>query len=182
MDAGLAAISGALAAAVATVGAAFAAGWAQREGVQLTIRAEDRKDLRLPRFEAYLSLLTHATNLRRLAAQGVTDESTVLDAMQAEVDAIEKLWPTVALRGPADVATHAEEINNGAQSLYAFYRMAVEGTAGKPAREARTLNALLNVLKESTDSFKSSAQKALYGEETRERQRHHYPFTARPRI
>ncbi|MFF4738266.1 hypothetical protein ACFY2W_20640 [Streptomyces sp. NPDC001262] len=182
MDAGLAAVSGALAAAVATVGAAFAAGWAQREGMQLTIRAEDRKDLRRPRFEVYLSLFTHATNLHRMAALGESDRSTILEAMQAEVDNIEKLWPTVALRGPEDVATHAEEINNRAQSLYTFYRMAIEGTAGKPAHEARTLNALLNVLKESTDSFKAAAQKALYGDETPDRRRRHHPFIARPRM
>ncbi|MGW7548452.1 hypothetical protein ACWGKQ_46160 [Streptomyces sp. NPDC054770] len=66
MDAGLAAVLGALAGAVATTGAAFAAGWSAREQAKFAARAEHKRQRREPREKAYKAFLSEAIALREL--------------------------------------------------------------------------------------------------------------------
>jgi hypothetical protein len=166
MDAGLAAVSGAIAGAVATVGAAFVNGWTQRQGTLLTIKAADRKDLREPRLDAYGTFLSCVTNLLRLAKHGEGDRVRTLKAMQAAVDRLDELYPIIAMRSPRDVRDHAERINAGAKDLYDFYfNTEFKDGAGDSARgaadEALKLDFYMRLLHKSRDEFLDAAQKVL---------------------
>lgn len=54
---------GALAGSVATIGAALATGWAQREGARITARSEHRRQRLEPRTAIYKEFISHATQL-----------------------------------------------------------------------------------------------------------------------
>ncbi|MEJ8647337.1 hypothetical protein WKI65_04460 [Streptomyces sp. MS1.AVA.3] len=63
MDAGTAAVLGALAGSIATIGAALATGWAQREGARITARSEHRRERREPRHDIYKEFISEANQL-----------------------------------------------------------------------------------------------------------------------
>jgi hypothetical protein len=66
MDAGLAAVLGALAGAVATTGAAFATGWATREQAKIAARGEHRRQRRDARHGVYKEFISTASELRKV--------------------------------------------------------------------------------------------------------------------
>ncbi|MFI0262081.1 hypothetical protein ACH4OW_23925 [Streptomyces sp. NPDC017056] len=65
MDAGLAAVLGALAGSVATIGAALATGWSQREAARIAARAEHRRQQRDKRHDVYREFITAAAKFTR---------------------------------------------------------------------------------------------------------------------
>ncbi|MFJ7112660.1 hypothetical protein ACIQW4_05640 [Streptomyces albogriseolus] len=68
MDAGLAAVLGALAGAVATTAAALATGWSAREQAKITARGEHRRQRRDARQAVYEEFITTAAAQERHAA------------------------------------------------------------------------------------------------------------------
>ncbi|MGI5511134.1 hypothetical protein [Streptomyces sp. CA-106131] len=124
MDAGTAAVLGALAGSVATIGAALATGWAQREGARITARSEHRRQRREPRHGAYKAFIAEASGFRDYV--GVfTVSYTVFPYDRVDVmfsgrceelaDAVREKWVDVALAGPkklADIATSLERLSN----------------------------------------------------------------------
>ncbi|MFJ7340136.1 hypothetical protein ACIQU3_07485 [Streptomyces sp. NPDC101110] len=119
MDAGLAAVLGALTGSVATIGAALATGWAQREGARITARSEHRRQRLEPRTAIYKEFVSHANTIQGIASRFIVDPEAIdLDAINEDVlrgvtsaaHGIEKAWADVALAGPESVATCAGEI------------------------------------------------------------------------
>lgn len=69
MDAGVAAVLGALAGAVATTGAAFATGWSAREQAKIAARGEHRRQRRDSRQEVYEEFISTASAQEAHAAR-----------------------------------------------------------------------------------------------------------------
>jgi hypothetical protein len=116
MDAGLAAVLGALAGSVATIGAALATGWAQRESVRITARSEHRRERREPRQTVYGEFISLLFELRNVVAPlaVVTDDGFTDQVNQIPVDQCVNLADRivgksidVALSGPAEVTRRA---------------------------------------------------------------------------
>ncbi|MFF5538797.1 hypothetical protein ACFY71_41240 [Streptomyces cinerochromogenes] len=114
MDAGIAAVCGALAGAVATTGAAIATGWAQREAARIAARVEHRKDRRQPRYDAYRKFIDAVSSLvetPRIATGPV-------DRRVAEVrKEIKESWLTISVLGPGDAQRSASRVRKKA-TLY----------------------------------------------------------------
>jgi hypothetical protein len=109
MDAGLAAVLGAMAGSVATIGAAFATGWSQREGAKIAARVEHRKDRRQPRYDAYREFIDAVSVLRDIPqAPAENIEQRVHEAGAR----IKEAWLTVSLLGPESVQNVATSIRN----------------------------------------------------------------------
>ncbi|MFF3774321.1 hypothetical protein [Streptomyces sp. NPDC002232] len=126
MDAGLAAVLGALAGSVATIGAAMTTGWAQREGVRITARAEHRKERREPRHGAYRDFIAVASRMNdHVAILTVSYESfpseRIDEAFSARceeaADAVKEKWVEVALAGPKGIAETASKLERLGNAL-----------------------------------------------------------------
>ncbi|MGW8975135.1 hypothetical protein [Streptomyces platensis] len=74
MDAGIAAICGALAGSVGTIGAGLAAGWAQRESARIAARADHRRERSQQRYDSYKDLLIASSLLVENTARSVMDD------------------------------------------------------------------------------------------------------------
>lgn len=128
MDAGLAAVLGALAGSVATIGAALATGWAQREGVRITARSEHRRARREPRHDIYRQFISEAKPLGLHAgvysALGSTlmpdyfTEERIRQAREASRGINDKATE-VALAGPRKITESALKIARLASRLTA---------------------------------------------------------------
>ncbi|MGP3999603.1 hypothetical protein [Streptomyces sp. 8N706] len=98
MDAGVAAVLGALAGAVATTGAALATGWAAQEQAKITARGEHRRQRRDSRQVVYEEFITTASAQEAHAARFFlapvpTDEEGLNLALRGSRNAdIEALW------------------------------------------------------------------------------------------
>ncbi|MGW2749124.1 hypothetical protein [Streptomyces sp. NPDC001450] len=131
MDAGLAAVLGALAGSVATIGAAFATGWATREQAKIAARSEHRRQRIEPRHDVYREFLTAVAALEEHTSELRTDSDLVppgvrlgpdvdsaflerTNQLAAEVKAI---WLRVALIGPERVAEEAATSEAACSSL-----------------------------------------------------------------
>ncbi|MFI8834029.1 hypothetical protein ACIGPN_23780 [Streptomyces afghaniensis] len=117
MDAGLAAVLGALAGSVATIGAALATGWAQREEARIAARAEHRRERREPRLEAYRAFISATSDLReqstfftvRDLVPDDLDEVTT-DLLFQAVSGMKESALEVSLAGPRRVSKEAIKI------------------------------------------------------------------------
>ncbi|MEU8849050.1 hypothetical protein AB0C70_23000 [Streptomyces sp. NPDC048564] len=131
MDAGLAAVLGALAGAVATTGAAFATGWSAREQAKITARAEHRRQRRDARQAVYEELInavemlieaTRSVDLGVTASRANQEQSYFIPDMK-EVKSLEKsvrkIATKVTLAGPASISEMVEELRGIARSLAA---------------------------------------------------------------
>ncbi|MEU5268062.1 hypothetical protein AB0G77_05815 [Streptomyces hygroscopicus] len=98
MDAGVAAVLGALAGAVATTGAALATGWSAREQAKITARGEHRRQRRDSRQAVYEEFITTASAQEAHAARFFlapvpTDEQGLDLALRGSGNAdTETLW------------------------------------------------------------------------------------------
>lgn len=126
MDAGTAAVLGALAGSVATIGAALATGWAQREGARIVARSEHRRQRREPRNGAYKSFITAASQMSdQVGIFTVSyeafpyDRIDVLFAARCEeaADRVKSTWVDVALAGPKEVTEIASRIDRLSNAL-----------------------------------------------------------------
>ncbi|MET8181962.1 hypothetical protein [Streptomyces sp. NPDC005336] len=123
MDSGIAAVLGALAGSVATIGAAMATGWAQRETARLTARAEHQRQRREPRHGIYKDFVSHGAQLRDqleifkdfdLYPNSLADET--VQRCNDTARALQDKWLEVGLVGPSDAATIGKEIEQAARS------------------------------------------------------------------
>ncbi|MFF6808824.1 hypothetical protein ACFZAG_02850 [Streptomyces sp. NPDC012403] len=118
MDAGTAAVLGALVGSVATIGAALATGWAQREGVRITARSEHRRERREPRQGAYQEFISSALSLHSQIHVFAGEAELVPEAISSDeysqfhalASAVEQKSITVALAGPREVTEAALKI------------------------------------------------------------------------
>lgn len=154
MDAGLAAVLGAGAGALATTGAALATGWASREQAKITARAEHRRQRREPRREIYKQFIDAAstaewymTMLPLLIATANVgeplEEPSAADHAQhcrTLADDVRKAWLDVVLAGPAEVAQAASEIEECCRKLSISANSFAEGDASSSLeRDCREL-------------------------------------------
>jgi hypothetical protein len=149
MDAGLAAVLGALAGSVATIGAALATGWAQREGARIAARAEHRRERRQPRHDIYRDLLEVATTFHgsirhyeffeaEVPADLSLREEDMPDLWQKHV-AVKKAAIEVALAGPKEVSDVAMRLANWSEQSF-MYVSALTGLHPSQAADQRTWN------------------------------------------
>ncbi|WP_328408809.1 hypothetical protein OG542_05835 [Streptomyces violaceus] len=119
MDAGLAAVLGALAGAVATTGAAFATGWATREQAKIAARAEHRRQRRDARQAVYEDFINAIDELHQKTSLIEETHSVELSPQQAGSlsDSIGKLCTKVMLAGPAHISKRASAIRLHATGL-----------------------------------------------------------------
>ncbi|MGW3588194.1 hypothetical protein [Streptomyces fungicidicus] len=121
MDAGLAAVLGALAGAVATTGAAFATGWSTREQAKITARAEHRRQRRDARQAVYEEFM-EATDAMIYAIpiavgpdpKPLSEVTAMRDIASARHIAIRSLRTKIQLAGPTSVANAASKVTTTA--------------------------------------------------------------------
>lgn len=130
MDAGLAAVCGALAGAVATTGAAFATGWWQRENVLIAARAEHRRQRREPRSDVYKTFVAAVVETRDAAGAGPMGDGITISQFGPErftrdyatqinerVNRVREAWLNVAISGPDDLAALATSMDDKCAGL-----------------------------------------------------------------
>ncbi|MFH8837333.1 hypothetical protein [Streptomyces sp. NPDC017868] len=119
MDAGIAAIGGALVGAVAALGTAALATWAQRANAQATVRSEHQKELRHPRREAYGRLIPVGMQLAERAAGDFIwiEDAARSDALELK-GPIDESWLEISLLGPPLVASSATEVHRHAHVVF----------------------------------------------------------------
>ncbi|WP_217549584.1 hypothetical protein [Streptomyces sp. GbtcB6] len=88
MDAGTAAVLGALAGSLATIGAALATGWAQREGARIAARAEHRRERREPRLAAYKEFISVASEFREQSTFLAVSDFILEELDEARADSL----------------------------------------------------------------------------------------------
>ncbi|MET7869597.1 hypothetical protein [Streptomyces cyaneofuscatus] len=120
MDAGLAAVLGALAGAVGAVGGAWMTSRGQWKSARLAARAEHKRQRREPRSEVYATFLNSSnqlldawTPIQRIS--DVTSERRTL--VYEAADSIDDAYSAVALSGPEEVSNIAEQIRDHAAQL-----------------------------------------------------------------
>ncbi|WP_158751344.1 hypothetical protein [Streptomyces bicolor] len=183
MDAGLAAVLGALAGAVATTGAAFATGWSAREQAKIAARGEHRRQRRDARHTVYEEFIAtvgeqmaHAAPLfeedppedgdelgRHFQSSGVRDTTSLLGDCYRLHNNVMKTLTKVQLAGPKDVTTTARRVCNHSFAL----ATSLASIVGTPYRVdfLRTAfqhaNDRLQKLDMAVDAFIEAAQTAL---------------------
>ncbi|WP_128380239.1 hypothetical protein [Streptomyces cavernae] len=124
MDAGLAAVLGAVAGALATTGAALATGWAMREQAKITARAEHRRQRREPRSDIYKRFIDAARDMEHHTRPGSLidqpeDDPEVMDHYAVRLGEtayqVREAWIEVALAGPSAVEKIASQIDQCSQ-------------------------------------------------------------------
>ncbi|GEC10463.1 hypothetical protein SSP24_81180 [Streptomyces spinoverrucosus] len=123
MDAGLAAVCGALAGSVATIGAALATGWSQRETARISARAEHQRQRHEARHAAYKALIS-ATQTLNSVTRGMRHDPQLRDftpeiaeACAAAESDIKEVWLEVVLAGPQNAARAANAIMHSANVM-----------------------------------------------------------------
>ncbi|MGP4002497.1 hypothetical protein [Streptomyces sp. 8N706] len=170
MDAGMAAVLGATAGALATTGAAIATGWASREQAKIAARAEHRRQRREPRQEIYKRFIGAANNAEwHFAALPLLIAAFDRDELEAQerigrfsemTDSIQETWLDVVLAGPAEIAQTASAIKDACQSLTICAHAFSEGGHAKSILE-RDARAFSKELSESLARFIAQARDAL---------------------
>ncbi|MFJ9160037.1 hypothetical protein ACIRPS_24920 [Streptomyces griseoviridis] len=136
MDAGLAAVLGALAGSAATIGAAMAAGWSAREQSKMAARSEhlrQRRDARQAVYEEFINAANAHADLTKLLLAPVPQEYDDFERMRllprgmdwasvvrndkAMFESISKISTRVQLAGPKSVSTAAAKVEETAQDV-----------------------------------------------------------------
>ncbi|MFH8610626.1 hypothetical protein ACH4D5_24425 [Streptomyces sp. NPDC018029] len=130
MDAGLAAVLGALAGGIGTTLAGMAAGWASREQARIAARAEHRRVRQGPRENAYTAFIGAGSALRDHALPMFFGYEEILDRppiteeflreAQLRLQAVVTAWLTVTLAGPRSVQRAATDIYDCSKELAAY--------------------------------------------------------------
>ncbi|MCX4881938.1 hypothetical protein [Streptomyces sp. NBC_00847] len=117
MDAGLAAVLGALAGAVATTGAAFATGWATREQARIAARAEhqrQRRDAREAVYEKFINNVEALVSKTSIPFNSITQYPSLrpnLRELSSLNDTLGEITTKVTLAGPEHISKRATLIN-----------------------------------------------------------------------
>ncbi|WP_156107371.1 hypothetical protein [Streptomyces violaceusniger] len=109
MDAGLAAVLGAIAASVGSVAAAFA----QHETARISARADHRRERRQPRHDTYRVFIQQVILVKeRVAYDGYED--TTFNEEEALIKSVHESWIDVSLLGPQPVISSASRLRDDA--------------------------------------------------------------------
>ncbi|THA90183.1 hypothetical protein E6R61_21010 [Streptomyces sp. LRa12] len=109
MDAGLAAVLGAIAASMGSVAAAFA----QHETARISARADHRRERRQPRHDTYRVFIQKVILVKeRVAYDGYED--TTFSEEEALIKAVHESWIDVSLLGPQPVISAAARLRDDA--------------------------------------------------------------------
>ncbi|MEU0761995.1 hypothetical protein ABZ351_20230 [Streptomyces microflavus] len=174
MDAGLAAIGGALAGAIAAVGGAMIHARSQRATTRDNIRAEYQKETREARRNAYASLHSAAKTLALIAgSDGIwSDAEGLRDAWQEE-DRLEVAWDEIGFLGPVNVISAAENVRHyaldalrGLRALWSFHQESPSRrSVAQEEQHANALSQQLDLastaLMQAVEEFREEAGKAL---------------------
>lgn len=172
---------GALAGAVATTGAAFAAGWWQRENSRLAVRAEHRKQRREPRQEIYRSFISLASELRDLARSGefLGDYSidgqgrnfftpSLAEEIATKAQEVRQAWVDISLAGPKEIAEiasgmrmDAQKLSHHAELLSDIYNAGAEGYDGRVKKHMTQFQRTARRLNDSIGELLSRAREVL---------------------
>ncbi|WP_399942817.1 hypothetical protein ACGH52_26255 [Streptomyces sp. BBFR25] len=186
MDAGLAAIGGAVVGSFATLGASLAAGWYQREGVRITARSEHRKQRHNAQEGAYreyikavtetITLLTDVhlptTTIRGTDGEIFTtissrfDPSIVFtdeffDELELRETQFRSAWIEVSLVGPSRVAEKGKKLIQSIQqaSMMAGFTAAVIDESSSNLEDESTGRDLARTFKDfARDVHEASTQ------------------------
>ncbi|MGW1215694.1 hypothetical protein ACWD5F_39290 [Streptomyces sp. NPDC002499] len=127
VDAGFAAVLGALAGAAATTGAGLVTGWAARQQTRTTARVEHRKLLMEPRRQAYRQFIAAAMAFLEHHELVITTrrvDAAFADEAARLAEAVKEGWVSVALAGPKDAekwaAAFRKECREHARALAYF--------------------------------------------------------------
>jgi hypothetical protein len=173
MDAGLAAVLGALAGSVATIGAALATGWAQRESARITARSEHRRERREPRQAVYREFVEVGSIMRGLTARYSINEEAIPPTLNEEerqhlfaaVDMVREKATDAALAGPEKVTAVAIRIERLsieiAAILNAMDQLNAPGEEQRRLRIRKHVVRLASELSDKLDNFLVHAQQAL---------------------
>ncbi|WP_159038759.1 hypothetical protein [Streptomyces sp. NRRL B-1140] len=112
MVAVVAALLGTLLGSLATIGAAFVSGLAQREGARISARSQYVKDRHEPRREAYKAFIEVATDLKERFAILERYERVSVDEREEIRKSVNSRWVDLSLLGPATVITGASEVRD----------------------------------------------------------------------
>jgi hypothetical protein len=143
MDAGIAAVLGAVTGSISGVVGSVMAGRAQREGVLMTVRSDHAKERHQPRRDAYKAYLQVLLDLDARLNTPAYEDSTPEEEKQlrSELDA---RWIDVALVGPEVITIVAAAVRN-----------AVDGMISHMGECRRLLN---NCLQDAPDEFGAASQ------------------------
>ncbi|MCX4831196.1 hypothetical protein OG746_20890 [Streptomyces sp. NBC_01016] len=118
MDAGIAAVFGALAGSISGVIGSIAAGRAQRDGVRMTVRAENFKERHQPRREAYRAFLEVLRALEARLNSPAYEDSTREEERQFKED-LDARWIDVVLAGPEPLAIIGSVVHDAVDDMIA---------------------------------------------------------------
>ncbi|MEU9625307.1 hypothetical protein AB0D89_00580 [Streptomyces luteogriseus] len=171
MDAGTAAVLGALAGSVATIGAALATGWAQREGARITARSEHRKERREPRYGAYKHFIAEASRMNdRVGIFTVAYDPFPferIDELFAErceeaADAVKEKWVEVALAGPKDIAETASRLERLSNALTFRVLGLHQYVSGERSAGEEALLGIKDRIEEEAKEFEQTLDKFIF--------------------
>ncbi|MER6189605.1 hypothetical protein [Streptomyces cyaneofuscatus] len=172
MDAGLAAVLGAIAASMGSVAAAFA----QHETARISARADHRRERRQPRHDTYRLFIQKVLLVKeRVAYDGYED--TTFNEEEALIKAVHESWIDVSLLGPQPVISAASRLRDdalGVIELMAITRHlqerlsymddeddTLEGELEKYSSSVDHLYDAAQTLTKSTDQFSTAASASL---------------------
>ncbi|MDO0931318.1 hypothetical protein QQY66_06340 [Streptomyces sp. DG2A-72] len=145
MDAGLAAVLGALAGAVATTGAAVATGWAAREQAKIAARGEhrrQRRDARQAVYEEFIELTEVLTDRVIKISDLSAPTFDQIHAAEADVwaswEGVRGVFTKVRLAGPDYVSQAAVEVRKSC-TLVAVRMTAVKKCSSPDSRDPEEL-------------------------------------------
>ncbi|MFD4700836.1 hypothetical protein [Streptomyces niveus] len=160
MDAGLAAICGALAGAVATTGAALATGWSQRESARIAARAEYQRQRHESRHAAYKRFIsiTQTLNdetrfLRTLGNSSQHDFSQEFaDRCSALEQEVKEVWMEIVLAGPVEAGAAAGKVMTCATSIKHMTKILCIAQSTQPQTQIATNEILHTVFRMGADA------------------------------
>ncbi|MCX4865703.1 MULTISPECIES: hypothetical protein [unclassified Streptomyces] len=160
MDAGLAAVFGALAGSAGTIGAAFATGWAQRSATRITVRAEHVRQRNQPRREAYIEFMTIAREAMEhtISALAFTemDPGTIteqrLDELRDLLVTLDNRRLMVAFAGPPSIGNKGQQVFEDCRHLYHELRN-IADTVGAENQQMELATRLARQVTVSDDFF-----------------------------
>ncbi|MFI9247148.1 hypothetical protein ACIGXF_32275 [Streptomyces sp. NPDC053086] len=180
MDAGLAAVLGAVTGAVSTLLASVVTGWSQRAGTRITVRAEHRRDVREVRRTAYRGFLAAAgpveemvVNFHRLSGVPLHLFTPGLVSRSEELyRSLDSAWREVVLNSPVEVLQHATAVKEKALDLLTFVKDGashLERSAPSVEFDAETVGTFLEstrTIEDDMSGFRRQAAEALLDDGT----------------
>ncbi|MFF7051077.1 hypothetical protein ACFY94_22225 [Streptomyces griseorubiginosus] len=187
MDAGLAAVLGALAGAAGTTGAAFAASWATREQARIAARSEHRRQRREPRLEIYKNFIQSANSvadhLRTLSSRSGerrigTISTEYLDELERLVGDLSEQRDSAMLAGPDLISELGENVALRAIHVHLILQGWWLASQRSGSNGEESLNEAVAEIQEYIDRIRSFAREArdTLDDDGSKKYRRHYRY------